>query len=682
MLTRIDARTSVILKQLSARLPNPSLVLQTFGAQAQNADGRLKSSAQDVQLLAQQQLGTQSKDSDGQQLRPFTLQNTSQQMQMPLQAQANEHLLQSGQEHINEEGFIQKHQQQPTKSIKVNCPNRDPADANPLPQQNGPANQVSAQGQAMPQTLAQGQTLPQTLPQEQPQGQPGDSRQKTLDLMQVAGSKSGRLEGAPNAEGQPLMTNKSGMQEQDRLLETQQAPGQAELLIDKTDKKLGAGVSQRDEINKLTLDILNKLPIKGNQDPSVLSNLQVKTYWTVDKATRISSKALSARELPPDNQKVEVPQHLLDANQQQKKGGKLLGRIKNVFGLLRRKRKVNYEYYEDFDTDDGEDLNTVPPWRKNRLTFNDDLEDEMKPPKSVIKVPLYFGNSRDNVQKISDRGKAEAEVSAYAKCFFIKEKEGQDIEQKTKSLQDVMKPQEYVCRIYVTKGIGLPLNQNQQCYLMMELANKTKSLKGNSKRQGCSSPEFYIYEDLLCELPGSAFLTISVMSDEGMLGSDEIVGQTQVDLEDRFFNIKWQKLNKDPKKFVPIEQRSLAKPGSGAVGRLELWIELIPKNQVKNRAPIQIAPEPRYEMELRCIVWDTRDCVYKDEVEKCNDLFVKGGPANQPLMETDIHWRCRQKGSFNWRWKFKQRFPMTIEDYGSDKFKVGSPPSRSRSHSL
>eukprot|EP00825_Cyclidium_porcatum_P019448 TRINITY_DN2206_c0_g1_i4.p2 TRINITY_DN2206_c0_g1~~TRINITY_DN2206_c0_g1_i4.p2 ORF type:complete len:243 (-),score=34.44 TRINITY_DN2206_c0_g1_i4:210-938(-) len=75
-------------------------------------------------------------------------------------------------------------------------------------------------------------------------------------------------------------------------------------------------------------------------------------------------------------------------------------------------------------------------------------------------------------------------------------------------------------------------------------------------------------------------------------------------------------------------------------------------------------------MELRVIVHDARDCVFKDEVEQCNDLYVKGGPANQQLLETDIHWRCRQLGSFNWRWKFKQKFPLTIEEYGSDKFKV------------
>lgn len=107
---------------------------------------------------------------------------------------------------------------------------------------------------------------------------------------------------------------------------------------------------------------------------------------------------------------------------------------------MSRKRQIRNEYYEDFDTDDGEDLDTVPPWRKNRDIEKDDLEDFMKPPKSVMKIPLLFGNSRSQMLKISDKGKPEPEISAYSKCLFIKEKEGQDIEKKTKKLQELLKP--------------------------------------------------------------------------------------------------------------------------------------------------------------------------------------------------------------------------------------------------
>lgn len=79
---------------------------------------------------------------------------------------------------------------------------------------------------------------------------------------------------------------------------------------------------------------------------------------------------------------------------------------------------------------------------------------------------------------------------------------------------------------------------------------------------------------------------------------------------------------------------------------------------------------PSYlEYELRCIIYATEDCVYKDKLEGCNDLFVRGYPGNQEAQETDTHWRCRDKGSFNWRMKFPVFFPLRGEqDYGNDWF--------------
>jgi hypothetical protein len=85
---------------------------------------------------------------------------------------------------------------------------------------------------------------------------------------------------------------------------------------------------------------------------------------------------------------------------------------------------------------------------------------------------------------------------------------------------------------------------------------------------------------------------------------------------------------------------------------------------------IQIEPPIHVNFELRTIVWETRNCVFKDELEKCNDVFCKGGPANLEAQETDTHWRCRSKGSFNWRMKYKTAFPMKPDEYGNDRFKM------------
>jgi len=61
---------------------------------------------------------------------------------------------------------------------------------------------------------------------------------------------------------------------------------------------------------------------------------------------------------------------------------------------------------------------------------------------------------------------------------------------------------------------------------------------------------------------------------------------------------------------VPIEQRNLLSEkadsflGGVSVGRLEMWIEIIPFKELSHasRAPVLIEPPNRYQMELRAIV--------------------------------------------------------------------------------
>ncbi len=72
------------------------------------------------------------------------------------------------------------------------------------------------------------------------------------------------------------------------------------------------------------------------------------------------------------------------------------------------------------------------------------------------------------------------------------------------------------------------------------------------------------------------------------------------------------------------------------------------------------------------IVFRTEYVVFKDEIGKCNDLFVRGYPGTtENAQSTDTHWRCRTVGSFNWRMKFPVFFPMRGEqDYGTDRFTI------------
>ena len=53
--------------------------------------------------------------------------------------------------------------------------------------------------------------------------------------------------------------------------------------------------------------------------------------------------------------------------------------------------------------------------------------------------------------------------------------------------------------------------------------------------------------EIPCKIPGNAILLIQVLETTGELNADEVIAQTKIDLEDRYFNRKWHNINKDYK---------------------------------------------------------------------------------------------------------------------------------------
>jgi hypothetical protein len=45
-----------------------------------------------------------------------------------------------------------------------------------------------------------------------------------------------------------------------------------------------------------------------------------------------------------------------------------------------------------------------------------------------------------------------------------------------------------------------------------------------------------------------------------------------------------------------------------------MWIDLVERSLAKANPMIKITPPPRYPFELRTIIYETRNCVFKDEL--------------------------------------------------------------------
>ena len=156
---------------------------------------------------------------------------------------------------------------------------------------------------------------------------------------------------------------------------------------------------------------------------------------------------------------------------------------------------------------------------------------------------------------------------------------------------------------------------------------------------------------------GSSQLRIDVY-DHDTVFSDDLIGSTCIDLEDRWFSPSWQQLKKKP-----LEHRPLYRMKNGpAQGTLEVWLDILSSAEARTNPICRIAPSPPEKFELRLIIWKTENVAAHDGITNQNDLFVRAklqrsGFATVTL-ETDTHYRAKKGvGNFNWRMKFPIELP-------------------------
>ena len=181
--------------------------------------------------------------------------------------------------------------------------------------------------------------------------------------------------------------------------------------------------------------------------------------------------------------------------------------------------------------------------------------------------------------------------------------------------------------------------------------------------------KWYQYYDLLIELPGSSKLRLQVL-DHDQLFSDDLIGETSIDIEDRYFDNRWQSLENKP-----IEVRKLYHPDyEKSQGEVIMWVEMFEKNADSIKIePWNIEPEPISTLQMRLIIYETYEMENMD-VEDTSDIYVTAYINPKEKFQTDIHYRCSNgQASFNWRMLIpvelpRNNFDLTLQVFDSDLF--------------
>ncbi|CAM9794895.1 unnamed protein product, partial [Chrysoparadoxa australica] len=324
--------------------------------------------------------------------------------------------------------------------------------------------------------------------------------------------------------------------------------------------------------------------------------------------------------------------------------------------------------YESEDEDEG-----PPKYMINREVLTAELEQEMKTTPFET-YDLFRG------QKFGG-GEDYRQVGIF-KCI-VRVTEGDpddeplfvpdDKKKNDEVLGELLKPSGYKVRLYVLQALNLtPMDLGiggrpgkSDPYVLVQLG-KEKFDDVKNYINDVTDADLYKCVEINAELPGAGQLILSLM-DYDDIGANELIGRTVIDLEDRWFDQRWQQLGMENRcedmtgpssmrwQTKPVEQRSLYVPTSNAAqGVVQCWVDIMPPADANAFVPEDVALPPSGMFEVRVVIWHTKDVVSMDDLTGMNDLFVKAWVEGCDPQETDTHWRAKKgKGVFNWRMIFK-----------------------------
>ena len=222
-----------------------------------------------------------------------------------------------------------------------------------------------------------------------------------------------------------------------------------------------------------------------------------------------------------------------------------------------------------------------------------------------------------------------------------------NVEKYEKLTKSILIKHEVLIRVYILELRDLPkkdLLSDSDPYIKIYLGQEKKFDENKLFQKNKKNVKWYKYYDIQSIFPGDSTLRIEIW-DHNSFFSDELIGYTLLDLEDRYFNNDWQQM-----KFKPIETRPIFHPDlSGQQGNILLWVEIFNKKNSINISPWQISPEPKDKIELRLIIWETEEMRMMD-VEDTSDIYVTAFFDKNEKQSTDVHYRCQTgNASFNWR---------------------------------
>jgi len=217
-------------------------------------------------------------------------------------------------------------------------------------------------------------------------------------------------------------------------------------------------------------------------------------------------------------------------------------------------------------------------------------------------------------------------------------------------------------RIYLVKAICIFAKSTgfADPYLELQLGRSNYiSMKNMRDAEATNTPNFNCFQERDVELPMDSRLDISIMDYESMRWSDELIGSTVIDLEDRWHSKKWRIASE--RQLVPIEQRNFFVPDKPAKnnGSIEMFIEMLESSAASDKKPSLMVTPAATLCEIRIVIRSAEVMTLGEDefmdvsvgcILEC-DKYEGIYPTKQ---ETDVHFHSDGACKYDWRIVYPQ----------------------------
>eukprot|EP00928_Gymnodinium_smaydae_P071948 TRINITY_DN55405_c0_g1_i1.p1 TRINITY_DN55405_c0_g1~~TRINITY_DN55405_c0_g1_i1.p1 ORF type:complete len:1356 (-),score=179.29 TRINITY_DN55405_c0_g1_i1:30-4097(-) len=225
-------------------------------------------------------------------------------------------------------------------------------------------------------------------------------------------------------------------------------------------------------------------------------------------------------------------------------------------------------------------------------------------------------------------------------------------------------------RAYVLNCEGLSPNSPYSCasYLWSTCGTEsdpTANIKDELQlREHTLFPHFNaLHQFKRCAFPECSQIKVRVVEQvpgliPGTPPTHEIIGHTTIDLEDRWFHPRFNKMVTTG--VTPIEARRLVKEGSGfARGYIRMWVDMISAQDAQDFPALVLPDASPQEFELRIAIYKVTDIQTLDGGLACAQVVAKTSLDDGTVLKqiTDQHKCSDDIATFNWRFIFNIMIP-------------------------